>query len=82
MTRTFWIGSNILFDLGTGKTSQVFMLVNDRREASVFGVESEAQTALSFVQRRATNIQWYLEPPTPQRPQGWSIRGEQQIPGR
>lgn len=78
MTNTFWIGANIIFDLGTGKTNQVLMLVNSEADASIFETEQQAQSYLSFVAQRALNIQWILDPPTPQRPQGWVIRGIQQ----
>jgi hypothetical protein len=78
MTNTFWIAGNIIFDLATGKTTDVFMLVNREQDATIFETREEAETALSFVQRRAEKIQWFLENPTPQRPQGWSVRGVQQ----
>jgi len=82
MTNTFWIAANIIFDLGTGKTSEVFMLVNTERDATIFTTQTEAETALSFVQRRVTRIQWFLDPPIPQRPQGWVVRGVQQTPAK
>jgi hypothetical protein len=77
MTNTFWIAANIIFELGTGATKQVLMLVNRESDATVFESEKEAQTYFSFVKNRAQDIQWFLESPTPQRPRGWVIRGVQ-----
>ena len=77
MTNTFWIAANIIFELGTGKTSQVLMLVNRADDATTFATAAEAQNFLQFVQSRAAHIVWFLEPPTPQRPKGYLIRGEQ-----
>lgn len=82
MTNTFWIAANIIFDLTNGDTRQVFMLVNTVEAASIFTTHQEALTAFSFVQARAQNIQWFLDPPIPQRPQGWTIRGVQVITTR
>jgi hypothetical protein len=76
MTNTFWIAANIIFDLGTGATRQVLMLVNRDSDATIFLTESEAKGYLSFVKNRATHIEWFLDPPIPQR-QGWVIRGVQ-----
>ncbi len=73
----FWVAANIIFDLATGKTNQVLMLVNRPIDATIFVTQSEAQNYFSFVSLRAQNITWYLEGPTPQRPQGWVIRGQQ-----
>jgi hypothetical protein len=73
----FWIAANIIFDLATGKTSQVLMLVNRPTDATIFASEPDAQNYYNFVIMRAQNIQWFLEGPTPQRPQGWVIRGQQ-----
>lgn len=73
----FWIAANIIFDLATGKTSSVLMLVNRPTDATIFASEPDAQNYFSFVSMRAQNIQWFLEGPTPQRPQGWVIRGQQ-----
>jgi hypothetical protein len=88
MTNTFWIAANIIFELGTGKTTPVLMLVNRLDDASFFATEHEAQTYLSFVQTRAPNIQWFIDPPISPRPpifqtqQGFVIRGVQTTPGR
>jgi hypothetical protein len=76
VTSVFWIAGNIIFDLGTGKTTNVLMLVNRESDATIFA-ENDARTYLSFVAQRAPQIQWYLDSPKPQRPQGWVIRGVQ-----
>jgi len=77
MTNTFWIAANIIFDLGTGATRQVLMLVNRDSDATIFLTEIEAKGYFSFVKNRATHIEWFLDSPTPQRPKGWVIRGVQ-----
>ncbi len=82
MQNVFWIAANIIFELGTGKTTDVLMLVNRAEDATVFATEGEAHTYLSFVQSRAPRIQWSIETPTPQRPQGYLIRGIQTAGGR
>jgi len=61
MRNTFWIAANIIFDLKNGDSRQVLMLVNTVEAASIFTTQREALTALSFVQARATNIQWFLD---------------------
>ena len=53
------------------------MLVNREGDAAAFNTLKEAQTYLAFVQARAGQIQWFVDPPTPQRPQGYLIRGVQ-----
>jgi len=80
MTNTFWLGANIIFDLETGKTTRVLMFVWRAEDASVFATKQEAQDYLAFVQRRATDIKWFLDAPTTQRPHGFLIRGEQTKP--
>jgi len=77
MTNTFWITGNIIFELGTGKATQVLMLTSSEADANVFATQEEAKTFLLFVQSRAPRIVWSLEAPTPQRPQGYRIRGVQ-----
>lgn len=77
MINTFWIGANIIFDLDTGHTSQVLLLVNTERDATIFETKDEADTYYNFVKVRAKHIEWYLDPPIPQRPQGYVIRGVQ-----
>jgi len=80
IVNNLWIAANIIFDLATGKTSQVLMLVNRPTDATIFTTQAEAQNYFSFVAIRAPHISWVLEPPTPQRPQGWVIRGQQVQP--
>lgn len=62
---TFWIAANVLFDLGTGKKSEVLMLVNKVEDATLF-TEHDAQNYLNFVSTRASNIQWTIESLQPQ----------------
>jgi hypothetical protein len=76
VTSVFWIAGNIIFDLGTGQTTNVLMLVNRESDATIFA-ENDAKTYFSFVAHRTPQIQWFLDPPKPQRPQGWVIRGVQ-----
>jgi hypothetical protein len=79
MTNKFWIAANIIFDLNTGATSQVLMLVNRELDATIFETEKDAQVYVSFVEHRARNIKWHLDPSS-QRP-GWVIRGLQTTEG-
>ncbi len=76
-TSILWIAGNIIIDTTTGETNQVLMLVNRESDATVFDTETEARRYLLFVQTRIQNIQWFLDEPTPIRPQGWVIRGIQ-----
>src|SRR6266571_1225938 len=61
---TFYIAANIIFDLGTGESKQVLMLVNKAEDASVFS-STDAQKYLSFVSVRAPKIVWSVEPLNP-----------------
>jgi len=76
-TNILWIAANIIIDTITGETNQVLMLVNRESDATVFDTEQEALNYLAFVKARVTHIQWFLDGPTPQKPQGWVIRGIQ-----
>jgi hypothetical protein len=80
MTSTFWLGANIIFDLETGKTTRVVMLVWRVEDASVFATEREGLNYLSFVRTRSTDIEWFLDGPTPKRPLGYVLRGVQTKP--
>jgi hypothetical protein len=60
MTNTFWIAGNILFDLNTGKKTDVLMLVNHEVEASFFK-RVDADAYRDFVAARAPNITWIVE---------------------
>ena len=57
---TFWIAANIMFDLETGATKQVLLLVNRVQDATVF-TEQDAANYYSFVTPRAKNIIWSIE---------------------
>jgi hypothetical protein len=58
MTNTLFIAANILFDLETGKATQVFMFVTREDDATLFSKE-DAAFFLHFVKQRAPkNIQW------------------------
>ena len=81
MENIFWISANIIFELQTGKTTDVLTLVNRMDDATVFGTQDEAEKYLQFVQVRAPRIRWDIVPPTPQR-LGFIIRGLQVTGGR
>jgi hypothetical protein len=76
---TVWIGANIIFELETGKASNVLVLVYRAEDATVWRTSEEANRYLSFVAPRAQHMQWFVDPPTPQRPQGYVIRGVQTV---
>lgn len=61
MTNVFWIAGNILFDLTTGKKSDVLMLVNSEADASLF-TKADGEAYVQFVAARATNVRWTVEP--------------------
>jgi hypothetical protein len=74
----FWVGANVLFDLQTGKTTQVLLLVYRVEDASTFN-KQDADTYLSFVQTRANNIAWSIQR-SPNMGEGrFVIRGEQNV---
>jgi hypothetical protein len=75
MTNTFWVAANILFDLETGKKTEVLLLVNREGDATYF-TRADAETFKGFVERRATNIHWYIDS-TNQRTGMFVIRGVQ-----
>jgi hypothetical protein len=79
MTHTFWIAANIIFEVGTGQTKDVLMLVNRIDDATIFSTEHEATNYLNFIQVRAPRIIWVIDAPTRRRPQGYLIRGVQTI---
>jgi hypothetical protein len=73
----FWIAANIIFDLETGKTTQVLMLVSREADATIFN-EKDAVLYLGFVERRATHVKWRME--KSRDPVGmFVIRGEQNV---
>jgi hypothetical protein len=55
MTNTFYIAANILFDLETGKTTQVLLLATREEDATYF-TEPDADTYLVFVRSRAERV--------------------------
>jgi len=57
----FYIAVNIIFDLATGETKNVLMLVNKPEDASIFNA-ADAQNYANFVTRRASKIYWSVEP--------------------
>lgn len=77
MTNDLWVAGNILFDLETGKTTQVLLLVGREEDATTFKAE-EADTYLSFVKRRAPNIEWSRET-SRLRPRMFVIKGVQNV---
>jgi hypothetical protein len=58
--QTFYVAFNIIFDLETGATKRVLLLVNKVEDATVFG-EQESQNYFNFVSMRAPNMQWTVE---------------------
>ena len=73
-----FVAANIIFDLETGKTTQVLMFVTREGDATYF-TKQDADDYLSFVKRRApNNIVWSIHP-TNQRPGMFIIQGEQHV---
>jgi hypothetical protein len=84
-TNTFYIAANIIFDLRTGDSKNVLMLVNKPGDASIFN-SGDAQNYLNFVKERARGIVWSIEqvsPPTPvfgrEQPPRFIIKGVQYV---
>jgi hypothetical protein len=75
MASTFWVSGNIIFDLETGHTRQVLMLVTQMEDATTFNAD-DVETYLSFVSRRAKHIKWTRHESKNQ-PGYFVIRGEQ-----
>jgi hypothetical protein len=59
-TQTFYIAANIIFDLATGETKNVLMLVNNQKDASSFSA-TDAQNYITFVKARSPKIIWSVE---------------------
>jgi hypothetical protein len=78
MTNTFWLAANILFDLGTGKRTDVLTLVNQEIDASVFQ-KSVAEGFLNFVATRSPEIRWAVEPTNLRGSGLYVIRGMQNV---
>lgn len=64
---TFYIAANIIFDIATGETKNVLMLVNKSEDASIFN-QKDAQNYANFVKARAPKIIWSIEHVTPMTP--------------
>ncbi len=79
MTNTFWIAANIIFDLGTGEKKEILTLVNHEIDATFFK-KVDADNYKAFVERRAINITWSVDP-TNLRGRGdlFVIRGVQSV---
>jgi hypothetical protein len=60
-TNTFYIALNIIFDLATGESKNVLMLVNKAEDASSFSA-LDAENYLKFVSARAPRIIWEIVP--------------------
>ena len=78
---TFYIAANIMFDLETGKTTQVLLLATGESSATYF-TKTDAENYLAFVvpraERFAKNIKWTIEP-TSQRTGMYVIQGVQYV---
>ena len=74
---TFYIAANIMFDLETGKTNQVFLLSSLEAEATPFS-QSDADMYIKFVKQRARNIDWSIVPSV-ERPGMFLIKGVQYV---
>jgi len=81
MTNVFWIGANILFDLQTGETKQVYQFVFREEDATTL-TKDQASVTRSFVESRAgqfvTNIVWSIERSV-LRPGLFVVKGEQHV---
>jgi hypothetical protein len=77
MTNTFWVSGNIIFDLETGKKTEVLMLVSAEDDASTFN-DRDADGYLDFVKRRTRSIAWTKEPSN-ERPGMFVIKGVQNV---
>jgi hypothetical protein len=77
MTNTLWVAANIMFDLETGKTTQVLLLSPRESDATTFK-EDDAKLYLEFVQRRAPLIKFGLWSSV-ERPGLFVIRGIQDV---
>jgi hypothetical protein len=77
MTNTFWVSGNILFDLETGKTTQILLLANREEDATTF-TEKDANGYFAFVKQRSKYIHWSLEP-SKERAGQFVIKGVQNV---
>ncbi len=77
MTNTLWVAANILFDLETGKTTQVLLLASREQDATTF-TKKDAELYFNFVKSRARLINWSVERSS-QRPETFVIKGTQDV---
>jgi hypothetical protein len=79
MINTFWIAANIIFDLATGEKKDILTLVNHEIDATFFK-QADAVNYKSFVELRASNLKWSVDP-TNLRGRGdlFVIRGVQNV---
>ncbi len=77
MTNNLWVAANILFDLETGKKTEVLLLAPREADATYFS-KADAELYMNFVKQRARNIEWTIYP-TNQRPGMFVIQGVQHV---
>jgi hypothetical protein len=77
MTNILWVAANIIFDLETGKKTEVLLLASREDDATTFK-EEDAPTYLEFVKRRAPHIEWSKEG-SKERPGMYVIKGVQNV---
>lgn len=77
-TNTFWVAANFTIDLDTGKTTRILTTANHQSDAAEFHAQQDAQKFYDFVRARIPEVQWFIDPPTPQKP-WFVIRGTQTI---
>jgi hypothetical protein len=64
IANTYYIAANIIFDVTTGETKQVLMLVNKPEDATIFAYGA-AENYANFIRVRAQKIVWSVEPVKP-----------------
>jgi hypothetical protein len=78
MTNTFWIAANIIFDLRTGEKKEILTLVNHEIDATFFK-RPDADKYKVFVEERAPEIKWFVEPTNLRGAGMYVIRGVQDV---
>jgi len=58
---TFWIATNIMFDINSGEKREILLLADKAKDAAVF-THDDAAKYCSFVKAREPNIEWSIEP--------------------
>jgi hypothetical protein len=78
---TFWLGGNLVFDLKTGKMTEVLQLVYREEDATTF-MGQFAENVFNFVKMRtdeaSLRIRWFKEK-SKTRPNLLVIKGEQDV---